>query len=244
MSIKLYSISKRQSFIDASILCDHNRFFSLGMGIAYAFGYFDGILGLGFDSISINNVPTVFHNAMEQGQLTSSMFAFYLGDNADGELTFGGYDESKFEGEELTWVPLSESTYWRIDLDGVKIGGFLSGPTDAIVDSGTSLITGPKKDITQIAKTIGATPTITGQWTVNCDALETMPDMAWTIAGKEYVVKGKDLVLQSGTMCLLALMGMDFPAPGPQWILGDVFMRTYYTVFDYEGERVGFAKAI
>jgi hypothetical protein len=215
----------------------------IGMGIGYAFGYFDGILGLGFDTISVGGVETVFHNAMDQGQVSSPMFAFYLGDNRDGELTFGGYDREKFEGE-LEWVPLSETTYWKIDMDGVKMGGYRSGSTNAIVDSGTSLITGPSKDIKQIARTIGATPTITGQYTVDCESLDLIPDMAWTIAGKDYIVKGKDLVLQSSGMCLLALMGMDFPAPGPQWILGDVFMRTYYTVFDFEGERVGFAKAI
>lgn len=35
----------------------------------------------------------------------------------------------------------------------------------------------------------------------------------------------------------------EIPAPGPQWILGDVFMRQYYTVFNYHDKTVGFAKA-
>ncbi len=76
-----------------------------GMGFAYALGQFDGILGLGFDSISVGGAETVFHNAIEQGLVEKGMFAFYLGDNADGELTFGGYDESKYTGD-LTWVKL------------------------------------------------------------------------------------------------------------------------------------------
>lgn len=215
-----------------------------GMGIAYAFGYFDGILGLGFDTISVGGVETVFHNAIDQGKVDQPMFAFYLGDNADGELTFGGYDESKFEEDELTWVPLSETTYWRIDMDGVKIASFSTGKTDAIVDSGTSLITGPSSDIRSIANQIGAKPTITGQYTLDCDALESIPDITWTIGGKDYTVAGKDLVIQSGGICIFAMMGMDFPKPGPQWILGDVFMRKYYTVFDYEKEQVGFATAV
>lgn len=214
-----------------------------GMGIAYAFGYFDGILGLGFDSISVSGAETVFHNAIEQGLVESPVFAFYLGDNSDGELTFGGYDEDKFDGD-LIWVPLSDATYWRIDMDGVKIGSFSVGKSDAIVDSGTSLITGPKKDIRAIAMEIGATPTITGQYTIDCEKVDSIPMITWTIDGKEYGVHGKDLVISSGGMCIFAMMGMDFPKPGPQWILGDVFMRQYYTVFDYDNKRVGFAKAI
>jgi len=215
-----------------------------GMGIGYAFGYFDGILGLGFDSISVGGVETVFHNAIEQNLVEKPMFAFYLGDNKDGELTFGGYDDDKFEGDELTWVSLSDATYWRIEMEGVKIGSFSTGKTDAIVDSGTSLITGPSSDIRAIASEIGATATITGQYTVDCAALESIPTITWTIDGNDYVVPGKDLVIQSGGMCIFAMMGMDFPAPGPQWILGDVFMRKYYTVFDYYGKKVGFGKAV
>mmetsp|Transcript_11397 Transcript_11397/g.21323 ORF Transcript_11397/g.21323 Transcript_11397/m.21323 type:complete len:443 (-) Transcript_11397:138-1466(-) len=215
-----------------------------GMGIAYTFSFFDGILGLGFDSISVGGVPTVFHNAIEQGKVEKPMFSFYLGNNADGELTFGGYDEDKFVGEELTWVPLSDATYWRIDMEGVQIGLFKVGNTDAIVDSGTSLITGPSKDILAIALEIGAKPTLTGQYTIDCEKVENIPDITWKIHGNDYVLPGKSLVIQSAGMCIFAMMGMDFPKPGPQWILGDVFMREYYTVFDYESKRIGLAKAV
>jgi len=214
-----------------------------GMGIGYAFGMFDGILGLGFDSISVGGVETIFHKAMDQGLVEKPMFAFYLGDNSDGELTFGGYDEDKFAGE-INWVPLSEQSYWRVDVDGIRMGSYSSGPTDAIVDSGTSLIVGPSKDVKAIAQHIGAKKTITGQYTVDCDKLDDIPEIGWTLNGTEYTVPGSKVVLQSAGMCIFAMMGIDFPSPGPKWILGDVFMRQYYTIFDYEEARVGIALSV
>jgi len=214
-----------------------------GMGIGYAFGMFDGILGLGFDSISVGGVKTVFHSAMEQGLVEKPVFSFYLGDEGDGELTWGGWDEEKFVGD-LHWVPLSEESYWRVAVDSISMGAYTSGPTDAIVDSGTSLIAGPTADISAIASHIGAKRTITGQYTIDCDKVDDIPEIGWTLDGTEYTVPGKKLVLESAGMCILAMMGMNFPSPGPKWILGDVFMREYYTVFDYDGGRIGLAESV
>lgn len=54
-------------------------------GLAFAFGRFDGILGLGYDTISVNHIPPPFYNMIDQGLLDEPVFAFYLGDTNAGE---------------------------------------------------------------------------------------------------------------------------------------------------------------
>ena len=62
-----------------------------GLGAGYIMGQFDGILGLGFEGLALGDAKTVFKNAIDQNVVEQSMFAFDLGDNTEGELTFGGY---------------------------------------------------------------------------------------------------------------------------------------------------------
>jgi hypothetical protein len=220
-----------------------------GLGFAYALGKFDGILGMGFTSISVDGAPTVFESMIDQHVVDQPVFAFYLGDNGPGELTFGGYDSTKFEGD-LVFVKLISATYWEIALDSAAAGSYHSDPNadgspiTAIVDSGTSLIVGPKQDVTALALAVGAKPNIMGEYTIECDKVESMPNLTFTIGGIDYVIPGKAAVLQAQGTCLFAFMGVDFPKPGPQWILGDVFMRKYYTVFNYLDQTVGFAKSV
>lgn len=215
-----------------------------GLGMAYTLGKFDGILGLGFTSISIDGATTVFENAIAEGQVDEPVFAFYLGDNADGELTFGGIDESKFEGD-LHMIDLTAATYWQIAMDKVSLGNGKKITSDAvaIVDSGTSLLTGPKKEVAKLAAMVGAKPNVMGEYTVDCSKVDSMPDFVFTLDGHDYTLTGRDVVIESGGVCLFAFMGLDIPSQ-PLWILGDVFMRKYYTVFNYEKKQVGLAKAV
>ncbi|GMI42207.1 hypothetical protein TeGR_g6485 [Tetraparma gracilis] len=216
-----------------------------GLGIAYKLGKFDGILGLAFDTISIDKTPTPFKNLMDQGKIDRGVFSFYLGktDGADGELVIGGIDESHFDGA-LFWMPVSRVGYWQLDLDDVSMSGLSVGAdAQAIVDSGTSLLTGPSDAVRTLASIVGAKRNVVGEYLVDCDA--THPDLTFRIGRRDFTLTSEEYVIRaSEDSCLFAILAMDIPPPGgPLWILGDVFMRKWYTVFDYEHEQLGFALA-
>ena len=215
-----------------------------GLGLGYRLGKFDGILGLGPDSISVGHVPTPMNALVKSGQLPEPVFAFYLGNRQQGELVFGGVDPKHYTGS-FSFVPLSSESYWEINLDGVKLGSdSVSSAKNAIVDSGTSLLAGPKSEISKIATKLGAKSVLGREYVVDCSAK--FPGLTFTLGGKDYTLMQADLILQaSGSQCILGLTGIDVPAPrGPLWILGDVFMRKYYVQFDWRKKRLGFATLV
>ena len=211
-------------------------------GLGYRLGKFDGILGLAWGTISVDGVPTPLEALVASKQLDENCFAFSLGDDADGELVLGGVDADAYEGD-FDYLPLSQKSYWEIKLDGLNVNNAsMTTAVKAIVDSGTSLLAGPVADVAAIAKAVGATPLVAGEYIIDCDA--DAPDIEFVLGGKTYALALKDYVIADGGQCLFAMSGIDIPAPnGPLWILGDVFMRKYYVKFDIDGERIGLALA-
>ncbi|CAI0379451.1 unnamed protein product [Linum tenue] len=133
-------------------------------GITFLAAKFDGILGLGFQEISVGNAVPVWYDMIEQGLINEPVFSFWLNRNADaeqgGELVFGGVDPNHFVGEH-TYVPVTQKGYWQFDMGDVLVGGkstgFCSGGCAAIADSGTSLLAGPTAIIAEVNHAIGAT---------------------------------------------------------------------------------------
>uniref|UniRef100_A0A8C3XGF4 cathepsin E n=1 Tax=Cyanoderma ruficeps TaxID=181631 RepID=A0A8C3XGF4_9PASS len=223
-------------------------------GKAFLDADFDGILGLAYPSLAVDGVTPVFDNMMAQNLVELPIFSVYMSSNPDspqgGELLFGGFDTSRFTGT-LNWVPVTQQGYWQIQLDNIQLGGtvtFCANGCQAIVDTGTSLIAGPTKDIKELQNLIGAV-SVDGEVRARCSSLDVMPDLTFTINGLPYTLSAQAYTLvESGdgiTFCISGFQGNDVPPPtGPLWILGDVFIRQFYSVFDRGNNLVGLAPAV
>jgi saccharopepsin len=215
-------------------------------GFAFAFGRFDGILGLGYDSIAVNHVTPPFYNMIDQGLLDEPVFAFYIGgDGDDSEAVFGGVDENHYSGK-MVKIPLRRKAYWEVDLDAITFGGETAefDNTGVILDTGTSLIALPVTLAELINKELGAKKGFNGAYTVDCSKKSSAPDMTFNLSGYNFTISASDYIIESQGTCLSGFIGLDIPEPaGPLVILGDVFLRRYYSVYDLGNNAVGLAKA-
>jgi saccharopepsin len=84
---------------------------------------FDGILGLAYDSISVNRIPPPFYEMINQKLINEPVFSFRLGASEDdgGEVVFGGIDTSAYTGS-VSYVPVRRKAYWEVELEMVGFG--------------------------------------------------------------------------------------------------------------------------
>jgi len=211
---------------------------------------FDGLLGLAFQSISADDVVPVFYNVIAQKLVRDGEFSFYLSpaDNEAGSvLNLGGTDSQYYTGSVqkhdiflyflgLQWYTIVVETFY---VGGSRSGGCIPF-CRAIVDTGTSLLVGPEADANAMLSQIGMVEP-------DCSNLASLPTLTVTLFGgydypltpAQYVIK---LPNHSGNMtCQAGIAGMNGL---PFWILGDVFLRGYYTVFDQANDQIGFATAV
>jgi len=219
----------------------------------------DGICGLGFQALAVDRVIPPVYNMIQQNLLDNPWFTVWMtadgnvqGKNG-GQITLGDYDTAHCSST-CDWVSLSSATYYEFILDGYKVGTLDSRPKGigrrsrraagdaAISDTGTSLIVGPTTDIDAICKQLGGTAD-GGVYSIPCADKDTLPDVIFTIGGKDYSVQSKNYVVPDGTgKCILGFQGMRAIA-GPKWILGDCFIRQYCNVYDMGNKRLGLCLA-
>ncbi|NXV00499.1 PEPA protein, partial [Cettia cetti] len=204
---------------------------------------FDGILGLAFPSIASSGATPVFDNMMMENLVDRHLFSVYLSrDSQGGSFVLFGAIDPYYTTRGISWIPLSAETYWQITMESVSINGApvaCSSGCQAIVDTGTTLLAVPIRAFRTLMRRLGASSS--GE--ISCEAVSNLPNLVFHIHGKVFPVPPRAYVLRSNGYCTLGLQGMDAPTEeGELWILGDVFIREYYVIFDRANNKVGLSR--
>lgn len=89
-------------------------------------------------------------------------------------------------------------------------------------------------------------PNPLGKYFIDCDKIDNMPHVSFVIGNKSFPLSPQQYVVRVGqgcsTICVSGFVPLDIPERR-LWILGDLFMGAYHTVFDFGNLKVGFAKA-
>mmetsp|Transcript_38061 Transcript_38061/g.74847 ORF Transcript_38061/g.74847 Transcript_38061/m.74847 type:complete len:430 (+) Transcript_38061:29-1318(+) len=246
------------SFELGGSLLVHNQTFGMinvETGEVFNAGSFDGILGLSFPALSASSYTPVFDNIMNQHLLPRNMFSFYYSKLPVQEsvIEFGIPSREYYHGD-LEFVEVSQPVYWELTLKDILIDGKPQNvckhkQCKVVVDTGTSLLTGPTDGIFALVRAIDMNG--------DCNQIQNLPTMTYVIEDKNgehhFDLESSFYVVQSDTSeddgvtpryCKPGFMALDVPEPrGPLWILGDLFMQKYFTVFSREPAQVGFAVA-
>ena len=207
---------------------------------------FAGIVGLCLPSIAAEGTTPLFDTIIKQRLLKANLFSFYLSPlGGPSHVFFGGYSPELLASP-VAWVPVVPSVYWEvrladIDVDGTPLRVCPPAGCKLAVDSGTSLFTGPSVAVREL------TASLRSRLGPYCD-LSRMPTLTFRVGGHNFEFAPSDYVMRAGVApashCSVAFMALDVPPPrGPLWVLGDVFMRKYVTIFDRDHQRIGFALA-
>jgi len=227
----------------------------------------DGILGIGptdltEDTVSgVSTVPTVTDNLASQGVISPEVVGISYNPTtsdsvANGELTFGGTDSSKYTGS-ITYVSITSTSpadeYWGIN-ESITYGS--SGTTvlsssAGIVDTGTTLVllgtTAYDKYVSLTGATLDET---TGLLKISSTNYAKLESLSFNIGGTSFLLtangqtwpRALNTAIGGSSSSIYLIVGdLGDIAAGLEFINGYTFLERFYSVFDTTNKRVGFA---
>ncbi|CAG8503739.1 8099_t:CDS:2 [Racocetra persica] len=224
------------------------------MSKAFQTDVIDGVVGCGYDSLSVySGTQTPLTNMYNQGLIPQRIFSVQLRPARNkttygGIFIFGGIDSRLYTGS-ITYTPVTYKYFWQIGIDAVLYNGnnvFTSSRNkqQVIIDTATALlIVG-----TNVARTLhsnmrGKYDSSSQTWQVPCN-LNSNVQVSIKINGVTLQINYQDLVRERvsslSSWCYSGIASTDSSI----WIFGGTFMKNYYVIFDRERDRVGFATPV
>ncbi|KAJ3268387.1 N-acetylgalactosamine kinase [Terramyces sp. JEL0728] len=227
----------------------------LAYDISTTTGETDGLIGLAVpgDQPSGADIFATLTSQATSGKNVASFWydrSQYLEPNAKaGEIMFGGIDSTRYTPP-INWIPVDSSDNWFTDLKSITYNGQkFNTPAPILFDTGTTVAIVPSQVYAAMNKTMG----IDAEGNMDCGKVKSLPPITFqwdsfslTLAWDQQVI----IDLPSKTCAPIFMPGEG--TDDDPLILGALFLRNFYSVFDYgtnpgnstkrdSGARVGIA---
>eukprot|EP00429_Kryptoperidinium_foliaceum_P013305 CAMPEP_0176036804 /NCGR_PEP_ID=MMETSP0120_2-20121206/18229_1 /TAXON_ID=160619 /ORGANISM="Kryptoperidinium foliaceum, Strain CCMP 1326" /LENGTH=545 /DNA_ID=CAMNT_0017370191 /DNA_START=89 /DNA_END=1722 /DNA_ORIENTATION=+ len=199
---------------------------------------FDGIMGLGFKDLSMGDGFNIVDDLASRAG-AGSVFSFFVSDDDDSEVTFGGYRPDRIASD-IVWAPVKVESWWQVAIDDITFNNepksLCDGQCQVAVDTGTSMLAGPSDLVDKLSNMVNAKD--------DCSNFNELPTLGFQIGDTVLNLRPDDYMDKSSSGCSFSLMALDVPPPkGPVFIFGDPFLRRFVTIYDRSKPAVGFAVA-
>merc|ERR1719362_1403589 len=199
----------------------------------------DGIIGLGLSGLSVSAFSNFYSRLMDSSHGMLPEFGMLLGET-NGTILFGGHAPVDNFAAPLEWFPVlrPDEGFWQFEIVQVRVNGMVVEQCQhgcrAIVDTGSSHL-GVQSDRREtILNSLQSALVSEGR----CNG----PDMQIDLP------RGLTLTLTAGdysdASCVVQVGALHLHEPQPRGVLfslGTNVIRRYYTAFDWEAARIGFA---
>jgi len=231
---------------------------------SFVSGKGDGLVGLAFDNIntaSPSKVQTFMGNVGPT--LPLNLFAATLKKGQAGTYDFGQIVSSRYTGS-ITYTAVSTANgFWEFSTSGYSVGSrSYTASYDSIADTGkyiyphldldpfttllthnllgTTLLLLPDAVINNYWGTVSGAQYNNGAGGVIFPCSASLPSLAISISGVKHTIPGSYLNFApySGSYCFGGLQSSSGVGIN---ILGDIFLKSQYVVFDLGNQRIGFA---
>ncbi|BCS26773.1 pepsin-like aspartic protease [Aspergillus puulaauensis] len=206
----------------------------------------DGLLGLAFSAINtVQPKPQKTFFDTVKGELDAPLFAVALKHHAPGAYDFGFIDKKKYNGS-IAYADVDSSDgFWKFTADSYGVGDGDSNSSSSltgIADTGTTLMMLDDEVVSAYYDKVSSAKNDqqAGGWVFPCDT--DVPAFTLTIGNYVAVVPGKHInwapLTEGSETCFGGIQsnqGLGFS------ILGDVFLKSQYVIFDSRGPKLGFA---
>ncbi|CAM2107374.1 unnamed protein product [Caretta caretta] len=214
----------------------------------FHYTYFDGILGMAYPPVAIPGYNPLIQEMLQQGQLTEPTFSFYFSRQPTydygGEVILGGIDTQLFSGQ-ITWVPVTQEVYWKIGIEDRRLAGAAKAAR-ALWTPGR--FCSPSKSSTwgtswRLWVLRNPTERVEQEYMASGSNVQNVPTTTFVINGSQFPLPPSVYVLNNNGYCrvMVETTYVSSQNEQPVWILGNIFLREYYSVFDMANNRVGFA---